>query len=107
MSTGTKNGWDYRITNLPVVPIDALQFGLPIMAANWRSIPEVVKQNINGILVETKYIEQVSESLETLINKKDMRFKMGQESKEMYKKNYSEDLFSVRMNIVIQYVVNS
>ena len=47
--------------------LDALQFGLPIVASNVEGIPEVVEDGVNGRLVEPENAEQLYAAIEALL----------------------------------------
>lgn len=47
--------------------LDALQFGLPIVASDVDGIPEVVKDGVNGVLVQPERPEQIIAAIETLL----------------------------------------
>ena len=51
--------------------LDALQFGLPIVASNVGGIPDVVENGANGRLIEPGNAEQLVEALESLLADED------------------------------------
>jgi glycosyltransferase involved in cell wall biosynthesis len=51
---------------LPGVVIEALQHGLPVIAARWRSLPELVHHGVNGLLVEPRSVAALTEALTRL-----------------------------------------
>ena len=54
----------FESENLPVVLIDAMKFRLPVVTTNWRGIPEMVRDGVNGFLVEPRGYLEVAEKLE-------------------------------------------
>lgn len=48
--------------------LDAMQFGLPIVASNVGGIPEFVEDGVNGRLVEPEHPEQLLEGIEALLS---------------------------------------
>ena len=51
-----------------IVLIEAMACGLPIVATNVGGIPSIVKDNINGFLVDTKNSDMISEKVLCLLN---------------------------------------
>lgn len=57
---------------LPGVMIEALQSGLPVIATRWRSLPELVEHEHNGLLVEPGSIEELAAAIERLANDREL-----------------------------------
>lgn len=53
--------WDGE--GLPGVIVEALQSSLPVIAARWRSVPELVESGVNGLLVEPRSAESLAQAL--------------------------------------------
>ena len=48
--------------------LDAMQFGLPIVASNVGGIPDFVEDGVNGVLVEPENATQLQEGIERLLS---------------------------------------
>lgn len=48
---------------LPGVVVEALQVGLPVIAARWRALPELVEDGRNGLLVAPRSIDELRAAL--------------------------------------------
>ena len=68
---------------LPMVILEALAAGLPVVATPVGGIPEVVHDGYNGFLVPIGDIEVLANRLETLVLDTDMRKMMGRRSREI------------------------
>jgi colanic acid/amylovoran biosynthesis glycosyltransferase len=55
---------------IPVVLMEAATIGIPIIATKHSGIPELIKHNVTGVLVEEKDIKGISESIQKYINMK-------------------------------------
>ena len=53
---------------LPYTLLEAMSAGLPIIATKVGGAPEIIKDNINGLLIEPKNSKQLTEALNKLIN---------------------------------------
>lgn len=71
--------------------VEAEMCGLPIIACNVGSIPEIVKDGDSGILVEPKNYKDLAEAMNTLVNNPDLRAKMGQAGRQIYLENFQFD----------------
>jgi glycosyltransferase involved in cell wall biosynthesis len=52
---------------LPLTIIEAMAFGLPVVATKVGAIPEVIKENINGFLIEPKNSQALLNTLRSLL----------------------------------------
>lgn len=62
---------------LPMVLLEAMAHGIPIISTPVGGIPELVENNINGHLISPGNIEQIAESINLLINNRIIRKKMS------------------------------
>lgn len=71
--------------------VEAEMCGLPIIACNVGSIPEIVKDGVSGILVQPKNSKDLAEAMNTLVNSPELRAKMGQAGRQIYLENFQFD----------------
>ena len=60
--------------------LDAMCFGLPIVASGVGGIPDIVEDGVNGLLVEPDNPEQLGAALERLLGDKALQEKMREEN---------------------------
>ena len=72
---------------LPISIIEAMSYGLPILATNVGGNSEILENNINGFLFTSK--DELAEKLNYLINNPETVKKMGQESYRIFSDEYS------------------
>ena len=72
--------------------IQYLAFGIPTVASNSGNTPNVIDDNVNGILVTTK--EEWIRSLKELINNAHLRIEMGENARKKAIQNYSIEVVS-------------
>ena len=65
---------------MPLVVLEAMGAGLPIVASKVQGIEDLVAVGQNGALVEPGNIEQITDQLTNLINHPDQRRRMGETS---------------------------
>ena len=71
---------------LPNVILEALASSLPILASRITSIPELIQDNVNGLLHAPKNVRELTENLKKLILDENLRKSMGQKSREIARK---------------------
>jgi glycosyltransferase involved in cell wall biosynthesis len=62
---------------LPMGLLEAMSWGLPVIASPVGGIPEVVRHGRDGLLIDPNNIEQISEAMRALIEQPRMRHQMG------------------------------
>ena len=66
---------------MPKTLIEACAMGKPIITTDAIGCKECVDEGVNGLKVPIKSVEELTEALIKLINNKDLRFKMGKQSR--------------------------
>ena len=86
----------YLITSLfegtPNTIMEAMDYCLPIVATDAGDSNVLVKDGVNGYLIEKRNFELIAEKLVMLINDRNMRFKFGSESKRILIDNFSPSI---------------
>ena len=68
-----------------IVLLEAMSFGLPIIATNVGSIPELITNNVNGILVPPKDETSLAAAMELLLTSDNVRERLGRNALEYLK----------------------
>ena len=72
-----------------MVPLEAMSYGLPVIATNCTSLPEIVKDDINGFLFE---IDNEKEIVEILLNTPREKWSsMGVDARNYFQENFTAD----------------
>jgi len=74
---------------LGVVLIEAINYGVPVIASNVGGIPDIVKDKITGILVPEKDSNALSEAMMNLLENKELRQKLTKNATEHIQKYFS------------------
>lgn len=88
----------YESENQPLVVIEALSMGLPVITTKWRGIPEMIKEGETGFLVEPNRPEELARVLEDVLMLPEQQLKiLAENCYKQYEQNYSAKAFSARM----------
>lgn len=81
-----------RLDNLPNIALEAQSCGKPMVAYNVGGIPDIIKNNYNGFLIDPFNFNLFSKKLEILIKNKKLREKFSLNAKNYSKKNWSHNI---------------
>jgi glycosyltransferase involved in cell wall biosynthesis len=65
----------------PIVVLEALARGLPIVATSVGGIADTVHHGVNGFVAPVRGVAEIAAALETLIHDRDLRERMGHASR--------------------------
>jgi glycosyltransferase involved in cell wall biosynthesis len=77
-----------------------MQFKLPIIATKWRGIQSIVKDAVNGYLVDIRNAEQISASIKSFQTNRNLLKTMGEKSRLMYDQEYTINRYIQQINRV-------
>jgi glycosyltransferase involved in cell wall biosynthesis len=81
-----------KMETLPLVILEAMHAGLPVIATKVGGIPDVVKDNVNGYLVKPGDAEELADKLLKLLREDETRIRLGENSKREAQKFTWQDL---------------
>lgn len=73
---------DNRREGIPVVLMEAMGAGVPVIASDLSGIPELVKHEVSGLLVPPGDVAAIAAALERLANDSTLRARLGQGGRE-------------------------
>ena len=85
-----------------IVYLEAMHYGKPVIAANSRAVPEVVKHNETGRLIDYGNVEQLAESISTLCLNANLRETLGRAGRERLQLNFTFDLFKQKLHRILR-----
>lgn len=86
---------------LPLVLLEALQYGLPIVATYEGGIPDIVNDGENGFLCKKCKPKSLADRIEKLLYDENLRLSMGNQGYEKYNKEYTIQTFEKRIIEII------
>ncbi len=89
----------------PVTLLEAMMYSLPVVATDWRGIPEIVEDGKSGFLVPVQNPEAVAEHIRILINNPSLRIQMGKRGREIFLEKYTLDNHLILMEKTFKKVI--
>lgn len=72
-----------------LVLLEAMQFGLPVVATRWRGIPSVIIDGANGLLVPINDSMALADRLEELLGNDVLARRMGASGRQLFEQKYT------------------
>lgn len=72
--------------------VEAMGLGIPVVAARSGGVPYVVRDGVDGFLMDAGDIQMLSKNLETLVDDTSLRVRMGHDAWMDAVKNYKSDV---------------
>ncbi|RYD34593.1 MAG: glycosyltransferase [Verrucomicrobiaceae bacterium] len=79
----------YRRENVPLVILEAMACGLPVIASLWRGIPSLVEDGRTGYLVPVSDPRAITEKLCLLAANPELRSRLGKNAAENYRNRFT------------------
>lgn len=77
---------------LGVVLLEAIASGTAVIGSNVGGIPDIIKDNITGLLVKQKDPKQIADAILRLLSDKNLRTNLSKNAQEHIRDNYSWDI---------------
>jgi glycosyltransferase involved in cell wall biosynthesis len=90
----------------PGVILEAMQFGKAIVTTFEGSIPEMIDNNINGVLVPQRDINALAGAIGALLDDPAKRMELGANAKKKFFEEFTLEAFEHRMHNVFEEVIN-
>ncbi|WP_081195832.1 glycosyltransferase family 4 protein [Niastella koreensis] len=74
---------------VPLTILEAMQFGLPVVATSVGGIPDILQDGVNGMLVQPGSVEELTTRLQHLLVNKMERLQMGYSARERFMQRYT------------------
>lgn len=88
----------------PGVILEAMQFGKAIVTTFEGSIPDIIDNGVNGLLVERRNAEALADAIAYLIDNPDRRIQLAAAAKEKFFDDFTLAAFEQRMRAVFEQV---
>ncbi len=62
----------------PGVIVEAIQVGIPVISTNWRAIPELITDGLDGLLVPVNDVASLADAIRSLASNRSRRIEMAE-----------------------------
>lgn len=84
---------------MPLVLLEAMHFGVPVVASRVGGIPEVIKDGENGILIPPKNPAALAEAIEALLEDEPLRNKLAEQARKSVREMTVEKMAQRTMEV--------
>lgn len=91
----------FESETFPVVLLEAMQFGLPVVASRWRAVPSIVDEGHTGFIVSPHDPTALAARIETLLRDPELSARMGGNGRERFLDSFTVDVFRRNMEAVL------
>lgn len=95
----------YYYETMGFVLLEAMQAGLPVVTTRRASIPEIIQEGVNGLLVEERNPSDLAEKILQLADNPGLRERMAKANRERFASYYTHEQYGQRMINVFETLV--
>ncbi|MGC4034407.1 MAG: glycosyltransferase family 4 protein [Chitinophagaceae bacterium] len=96
----------YHNEAFPLVLLEAMQFGLPVISTNEGGIPDIVTENETGYIIERENPQALAMKIQYLIENGEKRINMGTASKIKFERLFCLNVFEKNLNSILETLTN-
>lgn len=96
----------YNNEVFPLVILEAMQYGLPVISTREGGIPDIVEDGGTGFLINKNDPKDLADKIELLINNSLLRKQMGAAGKKKFQNNYTISIWENNMFNILKEVAN-
>ncbi len=97
----------YLTENQPVVLLEAMMAGLPIITSKWRALPDIVIDGWNGLVIPPASVEDLTQAILYLYNNTLICQQMGEHSRKSYENDYRLDNYTMKLESSIKELIQN
>ena len=87
----------YHSEGMPMVILEALAAGLPIVSTPFGAIPDILKDGINGFLIEPNAPERLAEKILLVLHREELKKRMKTANLQLAKNEFDREIVLSRL----------
>jgi glycosyltransferase involved in cell wall biosynthesis len=95
----------YHNECFPLVLLEAMNFGLPIVTTDEGAIRDIVVDGQTGFIIPKKNVQILADKLELLINNKDLRLSMGLAGRKKFENEFTISHFENKLTSIFNQII--
>lgn len=95
-----------RFESFGLIYVEAMMFGKPVIGCNVGGIPEVIKNEINGLLIAVDDKNELYQALKRLIINQELRDQLGKEGRLCFENNFTAHKTAKEMSEIYNCILN-
>lgn len=93
--------------NCPYSILETLAMGKPIIGSNLGGIPELVKNNKNGLIYKYNNVDELTEKMNKLFEDKNLADELGKEAKKIAEEEFSKERYYTEIMNIYEGVIKN
>ena len=94
----------YHNECFPLVLLEAMMFGLPVISTSEGGIPDIVKNGETGFVIDKQNPNQLAEKIKWFIDNPEEAILMGEKGREYFLENYTLEVFENRLTYILNQI---
>ena len=94
----------YHNECFPIVLLEAMMFGLPVISTNEGGIPDIVKDGETSFVIDKQNPNQLAEKIKWFIDNPEEAILMGEKGREHFLENYTLEIFENRLTQILNQI---
>ncbi|MGA2604906.1 MAG: glycosyltransferase family 4 protein [Verrucomicrobiia bacterium] len=92
----------YYMESHPLVVVEALGAGLPVISTRWAAIPEMIEDGVNGLLAKPRDADDLADKTLRVIRDPSLREKMSRANRQRFEEFFTHQHYGDRMIAVFE-----
>lgn len=92
---------------LPLVNIEAMRAGLPVISSSEGAIPEVVQHGETGFIVDPSSTSEIAHYIMVLAQDGKLRKKMGKAARQAFEEKYTPEAYTSSVRYAMEFFLNN
>jgi colanic acid/amylovoran biosynthesis glycosyltransferase len=92
---------DHDSEGTPLSIMEAMSVGLPVISTKHGGILDIIKNGVNGLLVDERDVNGMTEKIELLIQNPELAREIGKKASEYIQKNYDINMYIKKLSDIV------